>query len=306
MTILDKVVPNLVGVDIGCGMSVAKINIMSHKIDFKNVDKVIRNYVPSGFKIRTSAHPFAKEIDWQKIICPVDIDRAKKSIGTLGGGNHFIEVNKGSDGSVYLVIHSGSRNLGKQIAEHYQKIAEEQHPTIENRHLAYLSGAGFSNYLNDMEIAQKFASLNRRAMIEEITKNLNWQILDSWECIHNFIEIEAMILRKGATSARLNQKILIPINMRDGSIIAVGKGNSDWNYSAPHGAGRVMSRTQAKKNIRFEDFQESMKNVWTTSVHKSTIDESPFVYKPLEEIVSNIKESVDIIDIIKPIYNFKA
>jgi len=309
MTITDKIVPNLVGVDVGCGMSVAKLKVQSHQIDFKVLDQVIRTNIPSGFNIRKNAHPFAKEINWSAVVTDVDVDRAKKSIGTLGGGNHFIEVNKGSDGAVYLVIHSGSRNLGKQVAENYQKRAVDElsRTNIEiNRHLAYLKGQGFNDYLNDMNIAQKFASLNRKAMINEITTNMNWEILESWESIHNFIDTEQMILRKGATSAQKGEKLLIPINMRDGSIIAVGKGNPDWNYSAPHGAGRVMSRTQAKNVVKFADFQDTMKGVWTTSVNKSTIDESPFVYKPLAEIVGNIDDTVEIVDIIKPLYNFKG
>jgi len=309
MTITDKIVPNLVGVDVGCGMSVAKLKVQAHKIDFKALDKVIRTHIPSGFNIRKKAHPFAKQIDWSAVVTEVDFDRAKKSIGTLGGGNHFIEVNKGSDGSVYLVIHSGSRNQGKQIAENYQNRAfDELKDKAENvnKHLAYLEGQGAGDYLNDMSIAQKFASLNRSAMIDEITKQMDWEILESWESIHNFIDTEHMILRKGATSAQKDEKLLIPINMRDGSIIAVGKGNSDWNFSAPHGAGRVMSRTQAKNSVKFEDFQDSMKDVWTTSVHKSTIDESPFVYKPMEEIVDHIGDTATIIDVIKPLYNFKA
>ena len=338
MTIKDKIVPNLVGVDVGCGMTVAKLNTQAKNLNFDALDKVIRSYVPSGFKVRKKAHAFAKEIDWSAIVTPIDFDRAKKSIGTLGGGNHFIEVNQGTDGAIYLVIHSGSRNFGKQVAEHYQKRAFNELtrasekirdeaikdlmlngrqadietelkklniPTV-NKHLAYLEGQGFDDYLNDMNIAQKFASLNRKAMIKEITTHMNWEILESWESIHNFIDTEHMVLRKGATSAQKDEKLLIPINMRDGSIIAKGIGNPDWNYSAPHGAGRVMSRTQAKNTVKFEDFQNSMKNVWTTSVHKSTIDESPFVYKPMEEIVGNIGDTVEIIDVIKPLYNFKA
>jgi len=302
------------------------------------LDKVIRSYIPSGFKIRKRAHAFAKEIDWSAVVTDIDFDRAKKSIGTLGGGNHFIEVNQGTDDAIYLVIHSGSRNFGKQVAEHYQKRAYNELtrgsekirdevikdlmmngrqadieaelkklkiPTV-NKHLAYLDGQGFDDYLNDMNIAQKFASLNRKAMTREITTHMEWEILESWESIHNFIDTDQMILRKGATSAQQGEKLLIPINMRDGSIIAVGKGNPDWNYSAPHGAGRVMSRTQAKNVVKFEDFQDSMKDVWTTSVHKSTIDESPFVYKPMEEILANIGDTVDIVDVIKPLYNFKA
>jgi len=337
MTIHHKVVPNLVGVDVGCGMSVAKLKISEKDLSYDTLDKAIRTHVPSGFNIRKKAHPYAKEISWGDVIAPVDFERAKKSIGTLGSGNHFIELNKGSSG-IYLVIHSGSRNLGKQVAEHYQERAYKElkrqterlrdeliadlmkngrqdeiktelkklNVQPVNKHLAYLEGQGFDDYLNDMRIAQKFASLNRKAMIETITTNMNWDIIETWESIHNFIDIEQMILRKGATSAGKDEKLLIPINMRDGSIIAVGKGNPDWNYSAPHGAGRVMSRSQAKNQVKFEDFQRTMKNVWTTSVNKSTIDESPFVYKPMEEILANIGETVDVVDIIRPLYNFKA
>jgi len=338
LTVKGKVVPNLVGVDVGCGMTVAKLNTKAKSLNFDALDKVIRSYVPSGFNIRKKAHAFAKGIDWSAIKAPIDFDRAKKSIGTLGGGNHFIEVNQGTDDTIYLVIHSGSRNFGKQVAEHYQKRAfneltrasekirdevikdlmmngrqadikdelkKRKVPTV-NKHLAYLEGQGFDDYLNDMSIAQNFASVNRAAMINEITTHMDWEILETWESIHNFIDPKQMILRKGATSAQKDEKLLIPINMRDGSIIAIGKGNPDWNYSAPHGAGRVMSRSQAKKAVKFEDFQDSMKNVWTTSVHKSTIDESPFVYKPMEEIVENIGDTVEIIDVIKPLYNFKA
>jgi len=338
MTITNKAVPNLVGVDVGCGMSVAKLNLKEENICYDTLDKTIRKHVPSGFNIRQKAHPYAKEIPWRDIKTPIDFDRAKKSIGSLGGGNHFIELNKGSNGEIYLVIHSGSRNLGKQVAEHYQDLAFKERtrlveiqrdeiianlmkngrqeeiedelkkfkPPMINKHLAYLEGQSFHDYLNDMTIAQKFASLNRKAMIEAITTQLDWEIIDTWESIHNFIDTEHMILRKGATSARKGEKLLIPINMRDGSIIATGKGNSDWNFSAPHGAGRVMSRGQAKKSVKFEDFQASMKDVWTTSVNKSTIDESPFVYKPMEEILAHITDCVDIEDIIKPLYNFKA
>ena len=339
MTIKDKVVPNLVGVDVGCGMSVAKLDLKEKKLDFAQLDKIIRKYVPSGFKIHKKAHPYAKEIDWGEVVAPIDFDRARKSIGTLGGGNHFIEVNKGKKQSIYLVIHSGSRNLGNQVAQHYQKrayndlnykmvervrddlvsdlmtsgrqaeiqseLAKLVTPVI-NKHLAYLQGQGFDDYINDMNIAQKYASLNRKAMISEITRQMEWNVVEQWESIHNFIDTKNMILRKGATSARAGEKLLIPINMRDGSIIAIGKGNADWNFSAPHGAGRIMSRTQAKNAVKFEDFQNSMKDVWTTSVHKSTIDESPFVYKPMAEIIENIGETVDIVDVIKPLYNFKA
>ena len=309
MTIEDKVVPNLVGVDVGCGMSVAKLDLKTENLDFSQLDKVIRTHVPSGFNIRNKLHPFYKEVDWGGIITPIDFNRAKRSIGTLGGGNHFIEVNQGKDDSIYLVIHSGSRNLGKQVAENYQKQAFEELSlkySKVNKNLAYLEGQSFNDYINDMNIAQKYASLNRKAMISEIVKHMDWGIIEQWESIHNFIDTEKMILRKGATSAQSGEKLLIPINMRDGSIIAIGKGNPDWNYSAPHGAGRLMSRSKAKNTVKLEDFKKTMKDVWTTSVQQSTIDESPFAYKSMEEIISNISDTVDITDIIKPLYNFKA
>ncbi|MCL1936442.1 MAG: RtcB family protein [Defluviitaleaceae bacterium] len=338
MTIKDKIVPNLVGVDVGCGMSVAKINVDKDNINFEELDKTIRTHIPHGFSVRKKEHPFVKNIKFKDIILQINFDRAKKSIGTLGGGNHFIELNCSSNGSIYLVIHSGSRSLGKEVALHYQKLAYDElffknesirsntinklmqsgktkdiQEEIEKldlpyvkKELAYLQGQSFDDYLNDMNIAQKFASLNRKAMIEEITKNMNWKIEDEWESIHNFIDTENMILRKGATSAKQNEKLLIPINMRDGSIIAIGKGNEDWNFSAPHGAGRLMSRSAAKNIVNLRDFKDSMKDVWTTSVTKNTLDESPFVYKPMQEIIDNIHETVDIVDIIKPIYNFKS
>ena len=337
MTIQDKVVPNLVGVDIGCGMTVAKLNITAEEINFDKLDTIIRNHIPSGFNIHSKAHPFAKKVAINQVKAPINIDRAEKSIGTLGGGNHFCEVNLGNDGSVYLVIHSGSRHLGKQIAEYYQNMAYERllnmksekdliiaqlkaegreseiHTTLRSmethkikKELAYLESDGFAMYMHDMKIAQEYANLNREVMIFEIVKKMNWEVFDLWQSVHNFIDMKSHILRKGATSANKGEQVLIPINMRDGSIIATGKGKEDWNFSAPHGAGRLMSRAKAKEVVKLEDFQDSMKNVWTTSVSTSTLDESPFVYKPMQEIIDNIQETVEIVDIIRPLYNFKA
>lgn len=337
MTITDKIVPNLVGVDIGCGMQVAVINKRKEEINFDKLDDVIRKFVPSGYDIRDKAHRFANLVNLKDVIAPFNVDRAEKSIGTLGGGNHFIELNEDTDGKVYIVIHSGSRNLGKQVAEHYQRIAykelmnvrDEKQELIEklkregrhleihaalrgikkpkiNKDLAFVEGQAFKNYMHDMTIAQLYATYNRKAMIDEIVSHMGWLITDQFTTIHNYIDMDNMILRKGAVSAQKDERIIVPINMRDGSLIALGKGNDDWNQSAPHGAGRLMSRTKAKENIKLEDFQNTMKDVWTTSVGTSTIDEAPMAYKPMDEIVTNTKDTMDIVHTIKPLYNFKA
>lgn len=337
MTIKDKIVPNLVGVDIGCGMYVTKISVVKDEINFDQLDEVIRKYVPSGFSVRGKKNFFANLIDFDRTKAPINIQRAELSVGTLGGGNHFIELNEGPDGSIYLVIHSGSRNLGKQVAEYYQNAAYERlintrsekdliiaklksegreneiHDALRGikspkirKELAYLEGQGFKDYMNDMKIAQKYAHLNRYTMAHEILINMGWLGLDKFDTIHNYIDMDNMILRKGAISAQKGEKVIIPINMRDGSIIAVGKGNEDWNFSGPHGAGRLMSRKKAKELVSLDEFKTTMKDVWTTSVNESTLDESPFAYKPIEEITDNIKDSLEIKQIIKPLYNFKS
>ncbi|MFI8709125.1 RtcB family protein [Bacillus sp. NPDC077411] len=337
MTIQDKIVPNLVGVDIGCGMEVVVINKKKEEINFDQLDDTIRKYVPSGFNIRDKEHRFSKMIHFDGVRAPFTLQRAQKSIGTLGGGNHFIELNEDDKGNVYIVIHSGSRNLGKQVAEYYQNFAYEQlidvksvkdeiierltkegrqkeiHEALREvkkpnvrKELAYLEGQGFKDYMNDMKIAQKYAELNRKAMIDEIVTRMDWKVTDQFTTIHNYIDMENMILRKGAISAQKDERVIIPINMRDGSIIAFGKGNPDWNFSGPHGAGRIMSRKKAKAVLNLEDFQNTMTDVWTTSVAESTLDEAPMVYKPMDEIVANTKDTIDIKRIIKPIYNFKA
>lgn len=348
MTITDKVVPNLVGVDIGCGMLCTKLFTPIHNglfplrkedIDFAELDEVINKFVPSGMNARSSAHRFVKEIALDKVRAPFNRDRAEKSIGTLGGGNHFIEINQDKEGNTYLVIHSGSRNLGKQVAEHYQDVAykslSEQSSGIEqeiakmkaegrhqeiagviakmkanrpvvNKDLAYVTGKNMEDYLHDVNLAQQYAALNRKAMADVILEKMGWEIAEQFDTIHNYIDIENMILRKGAISAQKDEVVIIPLNMRDGSIIAVGKGNPDWNFSGPHGAGRIMSRSKAKQLVKLEEFEETMKEVWSTSVVESTLDESPFAYKPMEEILENIQDAVEIKDIIKPLYNFKA
>lgn len=337
MTIGDKIVPNLVGVDIGCGMETIKLKNKS--VELNKLDKVIHEFIPSGFDIRKKEHSYVGNIDFEDLICRknVNINRAKLSIGTLGGGNHFIEVNKDNEGSLYLVVHSGSRYLGKQVAEYYQELgymelaknSEEVKGIIErlkaegrqkeiqkkinkikppkiNRQLAYVQGKNYEDYLTDMKLVQKFAVLNRKAIVDEIVKRMDFTVKEQFTTIHNYIDMDSMILRKGAISARQGEKVLIPINMRDGSLVCIGKGNKDWNYSAPHGAGRLMSRSKAKEVITLKEFKESMKGIYSTTVNRSTIDECALAYKPMEEIMKNIRDTVEIIDIIKPIYNFKA
>lgn len=339
MTITDKVVPNLVGVDIGCGIEVCQL--ADRRLELHKLDKLIRQRIPCGFAIRDREHSVSAEIDLDQLRCRkhVNLQRARRSIGTLGGGNHFIEVNRDSQGNLYLVIHSGSRHLGLQVAKFYQEEAyrelsrggqgelaefieqvkesqgkqqvekalkERRAKTKIPKALAYASGQLFQDYIHDMKIIQRFALLNRRAMVEEIVRGMKLEVVDQFTTIHNYIDTDNMILRKGAVSAQKGEKLLIPINMRDGSMICLGKGNPDWNYSAPHGAGRVMSRTQARNSLTMGQYRETMEGIFTTSVNKDTLDECPLAYKPMEEIIANVKDTVDILEIIKPIYNFKA
>lgn len=336
MTIGDKVVPNLVGVDIGCGMLTVELGKIA--IKFEALDNFIRNNVPHGFNAHEDEREFPP-LEELRCKAQVNMSRAKKSIGSLGGGNHFIEVNEDSKGSRYLVIHSGSRYLGLQVAKYYQDLAysnltstkddrdriveelkaqgreKEIHQALRgmkakkvNKDLAYLEGQDLEDYLHDMDIAQRYAVHNRIMMMNDILAhlNLNRQAHIFFSTIHNYIDTETRILRKGAISAKAGELVLIPINMRDGSILAVGKGNPDWNYSAPHGAGRLFSRGKAKETFNLEDYKETMKDIYTTSVTESTLDECPMAYKPIEEIIENTKDAVEILDIIRPLYNFKA
>lgn len=343
MTISNKVIPNLVGVDIGCGMAVAELK--ETRIDLPKLDSVIRKKVPSGFSIRDKAHKFLRNVDLEELYCykNINIDRAEKSLGTLGGGNHFIEVDTSESGQLYLVVHTGSRNLGKQVAEYYQDLAWKSlkngnkgelikakidelkaagrqseieaeiakiQSTIESvpKELAYCEGELFDKYIHDMKITQEYAYWNREAILDTIVDEMHLHVVEQWQTIHNYIDTENMILRKGSVSAQAGEKLIIPINMRDGSLICIGKGNSDWNYSAPHGAGRLMSRSEAKQSITLSEFKKTMQEagIYSTSVNKSTIDESPMAYKPMQEIIDNIGDTVEIVNIIKPVYNFKA
>ncbi len=340
MTITDKVVPNMVGVDIGCGMEVVRIK--EKDIDFSELDKLIYDRIPSGFDVRDDRHVFSNQIDLNKLYCAnkISLEHAYKSLGTLGGGNHFIEVDKDVDGNLYIVVHSGSRHLGKEVAEYYQEEgyktlcgnshrqldeiiarlkaegrAREIQSTIEEtmkntteipKDIAYVKGELFEEYIHDMQIVQRFAVLNRQAMMDEIINGLHLTMEEQFTTIHNYIDTENMILRKGAVSAKKGEKLLIPINMRDGSLICIGKGNDDWNQSAPHGAGRLLSRGQAFATLTMEEFEKEMSGIFSTSINSNTLDESPMAYKKLEDIVDNIEPTVDIIKRIVPIYNFKA
>lgn len=351
----EKVIPNIVGVDIGCGMLCVELGNI--ELDFKDLDRVVNEYIPAGRNIRKQ-----KLLNFDKInelYCLRELKETKKfnrAIGTLGGGNHFIEIDADNKGNKYLVIHTGSRNLGKQVADYYQNLAielcsgkEEMYKKKEEiikkykeqgrkseiqqalkelekeyknnkpnlpKELCYLEGKHREMYLHDMKICQEYASLNRLQIAKQII--INYYKLtyipemyppimqNSFETIHNYISFEDNIVRKGAIRANKNEKVLIPINMRDGSIIAVGKGNQDWNCSAPHGAGRIMSRTKAKERFKLEEFKQSMKDVYSTSVVEETIDESPMVYKSMQEIIENTKDTIEIQKIVRPIYNFKA
>ena len=341
MTITDKVVPNLVGVDISCGLETVRISEKS--VDLQKLDQIIHEKIPSGFAIRNKAHDYLNRVNLNELCCVshVKMSRAEKSIGTLGGGNHFIEMDKDDDGNLYLVIHSGSRHLGVEVANYYQeegykalnhaddtairelvsrlkaegreKQIEKEIKRVKNlkqtnipKSLAYVSGELFEQYIHDMKIVQHYAMLNRQAMVDEIVRAMGFHVEEQFTTIHNYIDTEAMILRKGAVSAKAGEKLLIPINMRDGSLICVGKGNEDWNLSAPHGAGRLMSRAEAKRSFTVSEFEEQMTEVYTTSVNKSTLDECPMAYKDMQDILNNIGSTAEVVKIIRPIYNFKA
>jgi RNA-splicing ligase RtcB len=341
MTIRDKLVPGMVGVDIGCGMETVKI--AQRAIDFEKLDALIHEKILCGREVREEAHTLNKEIDLNALRCAdfVHLERARLSIGTLGGGNHFIEADRNEKGELYLVVHSGSRHLGVEVAEYYQKqgrqalwggahhqIAEliarlkkegrfqeiessvqamkKEHKIDIPEDLVYVEGKLFEDYIHDMRIIQQFAVLNRRAMMDVIVSGMGFERIEEFTTIHNYIDTDAMILRKGSVSAKAGEKLLIPINMRDGSLICVGKGNEEWNYSAPHGAGRLMSRKKAFNSLSMEEYRAQMEGIYTSCVVPDTLDESPMAYKSMEEIVAQIEPTVEIVERVKPVYNFKA
>lgn len=310
MTIEDKIIPSVVGSDIGCGMLCVKLK--EKRINLPELDSFIKNNIPFGRDVRERSHRSHGRVHIYDLKCrkKINLKRAREAVGTLGGGNHFIEVDKDDEGNLYLVIHTGSRNLGLRVAEYYQKKAYDfcggrKQDEIPYE-LAYLTGELMDDYLHDMKLMQRFADLNRTVIKEVILDGLNLHEEESFTTVHNYVDVENMILRKGAVSAKEGERLLIPMNMRDGSLICTGLGNEDWNYSAPHGAGRLMSRKDAFDCISLTAFEKSMEGIFTTSVTKATIDESPMVYKPMEEILEQIKDTVVVNKIIKPIYNFKA
>ncbi len=309
----EQIVPNLVGVDIGCGMLTVELGEL--EMDFQKLDKVIREHIPSGFNVRNKKLVSFPEFKELGIYHQLDnVSRLEKSLATLGGGNHFIEVDEDEDGKRYLIIHSGSRNFGHQVASIYQKKAIEEGKRDSARRdiprdLAYLEGYGAESYLHDMSIAQDYAKLNRKLMaqvIMEKTFGLDLEDREYFETVHNYIEEGTRMVRKGAVSAQEGEKLLIPLSMKDGALIARGKGNKDWNYSAPHGAGRVLSRKMARDILSLKEFEKSMEGIFTTSVNKGSLDEAPAAYKPKEAIMDVIEETAEIEKHIKPIYNFKA
>ncbi len=341
MTVKGKAVPNIVGVDIGCGMYT--VNLDQVEIDMEQMDAAA-HFIPSGLNVWEGRKERFDLLDLRCYRGLKDARRLERSLGTLGGGNHFIEIDQAADGTKYLVIHSGSRNLGKQVAEFYQRLAidlskgkeeyfarrdaliaeykaagrrkeiekalkelrwKEHEPTIPED-LCFVYGQYLEDYLHDVEICQRFARRSRELMAEIILQRLGIEAVDAFHTIHNYIDTDEMILRKGAIAAHKGEKVLIPINMRDGSVLAIGKGNPDWNYSAPHGAGRIMSRTAAKENLDLDEYRREMAGIYTTSVNEATLDEAPMAYKSLSDIIDVIQESVDVIEVLKPIYNFKA
>lgn len=343
MTVTSRVCPNIVGVDIGCGMYTVKLS--ETDLDFPRIDEACHD-IPSGMNIWEGRQ---ERFDLTRLRCYRslrDTRKLERSLGTLGGGNHFIEIDKSPDGTCYLIIHSGSRNLGKQVAEFYQKLAVDLHSGKEGyfirrealiasykaagkraeiqdalkelakeysvkepdvpEDLCWLYGSFLEDYLHDVEICQQFARRNREKMAEILLARTCMTGTDAFHTVHNYIDTQEMILRKGAISAHKGEKVLIPINMRDGSIIALGKGNPEWNNSAPHGAGRLLSRSAARETISLEEYRESMSGIYTTSVNEDTLDEAPMAYKSLNDIIDVIRDSVDVIDLMRPVYNFKA
>lgn len=310
-TIGKQVLPNVIGIDIGCGMSLAKVKGKTK--EFQKLDVVIREHVPSGFSIQKNRHSMAQKLDLTRLLCYKHIfeEKALLSLGSLGGGNHFIELDVDNEKNTYLVVHSGSRHLGKEVTEYYLKMGQKHLKSkgIEIPYeTTYLEGELLDAYLHDLAIVQEFASLNREIILAEISKHMKWKILDSYSCIHNYVDfrLDTPILRKGAISAQKDEPVIIPINMRDGILLGTGLGNADWNYSAPHGAGRIMKREDVKTHYTVSNFKSTMKGIYSSCINKETLDEAPFAYRDLDSIQDAIQETVAIEKVIKPIYNFKA
>lgn len=316
-TIGKTIIPNVIGIDIGCGMTLAQVK--GKVKEFQKLDTLIRDNIPPGFKIRSKPSHKALEFDFTPLKCYKHIQKEKAllSLGTLGGGNHFIELDQDSEKNTYLVVHSGSRHLGQEVTEYYLR---EGHRLLKEKginipyELTYLEGQLMEDYLQDLELVQAYASLNREIIVREICSGMKWKILDIYSCIHNYVDtsseavqnLGSPILRKGAISAKENEKVIIPINMRDGIILGFGLGNENWNYSAPHGAGRIMKREDVKENYTLSAFKNTMKGIYSSCIGRETLDEAPFAYRGLDEIREVIAETVAISKVITPIYNYKA
>ena len=308
MTVTDKVIPQLLGVDIGCGMTCVKLN--KDNVEFQKLDRVIRENVPSGFAIRKEPHHMAAEFPYEKLHCARHVNRpkAERSLGTLGGGNHFLELDRGEDGSLYLVVHTGSRHLGEEVAEHYTKLA---HTSLKAQRLevpyymSYLEGDEEENYMEDVQTVEDYAELNRQIIVREILKGMKWKAVEQFSVAHNYLDASG-VLRKGAIAAEKGFQVIIPANMRDGMLLGIGLGNEDWNCSAPHGSGRRLKREDVKSWYTVSDFKREMKGIYSSCVGTDTLDEAPFAYRSLAEIAERIRDTVQITEILKPVYNYKA
>ena len=308
MTATDKVIPQLLGVDIGCGMTCVKLN--KDNVEFQKLDRVIRENVPSGFAIRKEPHHMAAEFPYEKLHCARHVNRpkAERSLGTLGGGNHFLELDRGEDGSLYLVVHTGSRHLGEEVAEHYTKLA---HTSLKAQglevpyYMSYLERDEKENYMEDVHTVQGYAELNRQIIVREILKGMKWKAVEQFSVAHNYLDA-SRVLRKGAIAAEKGFQVIIPANMRDGMLLGIGLGNEDWNCSAPHGSGRRLKREDVKSWYTVSDFKREMKGIYSSCVGTDTLDEAPFAYRSLAEIAERIGDTVQITEILKPVYNYKA
>lgn len=316
MTVGDSIMPSLVGVDIGCGMTIAKVK--TKNVECQKLDTVIRENVPVGGAVRRKEHRLADKVDLSELCCYDRIDEGKAlaSIGTLGGGNHFIEVDQDGSGNVYLVIHSGSRHLGMEVTDYYLKAGQHEQQMKKRGHAPYeltcLSGQLMEDYLHDLDVTQGYAAVNREAMIESITRGMKWKVEETFTCIHNYVDMSGLtnggrpILRKGAIRANEGERVIIPINMRDGVILGTGLGNAEWNYSAPHGSGRVYKRSEVAEHYTVSEFKRAMQGIYSVCINKDTLDEAPFAYRAVDDIVGVIGETVRIEKVIRPVYNYKA
>lgn len=308
MNVTDKVIPQLLGVDIGCGMTCVKLN--KDNAEFQKLDRVIRENVPSGFAIRREPHHMAEEFSYEGLHClrHISRERAERSLGTLGGGNHFIELDKGEDGGMYLVVHTGSRHLGEEVAGYYTKLADsrlKQQGRDVPYYMSYLEGDDRMAYMEDVQIIQQYAECNRQIIVREILKGMKWKAEEQFSVAHNYIDASG-VLHKGSISAGSGERVIIPVNMKEGIILGIGKGNQEWNNSAPHGSGRRLKREEVKSHYTVSEFKKEMKGVYSSCVGAETLDEAPFAYRSLTELAERIRDTVEITEILRPVYNFKA